>query len=92
MPRKSDSQETREYVSRDPHTVALVRQEPDALKRLEKWLSNPRLTRALRWAYYSRQSRWFQVALESGSISYAANGETLSAAIHAALDQAEAKR
>lgn len=86
-------------VSGSTHKAAVKRwncrakQQPnnDALERLDKWLSKGRSLD--RWVIVERRGKVIGVALNITSAKDAAgNSTTLAAAIHAALDQAEAKR
>mgnify|MGYP001500432114 CR=1 FL=1 len=89
MPRKTDAPRTRVYVSHDQHTVALLR--PDALARLEKWLNDGPHRSVWRIDISIQGAYW--VGVDDGKCGrFHGDGETLSAAIHAALDQAGAKR
>ena len=157
MPRKTDAPRTREYISHDPHTVALLRPDalvrlervvvelmaaaakrrnrrttpenmksywngqvncghtilrhidsdlagngirkqppPDALARLEKWLKQKRQAGWLmplchkRWGKYTVTLQWGIWKAGHGYKTATGSGETLSLAIHAALDAAEA--
>ena len=91
MPRKTDKPRTREYVSHDPHTVAVLK--PDALERLGAWLLAT--TRGEpRWLHRidpptRKGAHWLaEVRYGHYSKSYYGKGKTLALAIHAALDEA----
>lgn len=60
------------------------------LKRLEKWLSRGYIY--VRYANSMATVAGFSVILEYGDRHLVGRGKTLPSAIHAALDQAEAKR
>lgn len=91
MPRKTDSPRTREYVSHDPHTTALLK--PDALARAEKWLVDISAYCPRASIRFDEGGRVFRAELQYpyGS-TYIGGGRSIAAALNEALDQAEAKR
>lgn len=86
MPRKTDGPRTREYVTRDPHTVALVQQ--DALAALPgRWKDGwPEADLVGHSDYiYGRGTVWSNAHVVAWLTQY------IEYAIRAALDQAGAK-
>ena len=90
MARKTEPNKTREYVTHDPHTVALL--QPDALERLERLLKRNRTADRLAKIKppTANRSSW-RVEILLGTALFAGQGKTLTLAIHAALDHAEKK-
>lgn len=77
-----------------PPGRAKAQPKPDALQRLEAWISaqEPRRHRMVRYIALLDRGKSWRVNLGVSSHGFWGDGATLSAAIHAALDEAGAER